>query len=91
MHRRLQKSVQPIKSLPSIVRIIVGVLLLLGGIFGALPVLGFWMAPLGLLVLSWDFRWARRGYLSLLMWFRRRRKLTPPRENNGAPARRDSP
>ncbi|MDH3474825.1 MAG: hypothetical protein OEM59_14165 [Rhodospirillales bacterium] len=29
----------------------VGILLVVGGIFGFLPILGFWMIPLGLLVI----------------------------------------
>lgn len=41
-------------------RIIVGVLLCIGGILGFLPVLGFWMFPLGLFVLSVDFPTVRR-------------------------------
>src|SRR5690606_18876265 len=36
----------------AIARIAVGVLLILGGCLGFLPVLGFWMVPLGLVVLS---------------------------------------
>ncbi|MGK7652167.1 MULTISPECIES: hypothetical protein [unclassified Roseovarius] len=31
-----------------------GVLLILGGLFGFLPVLGFWMIPLGVAVASLD-------------------------------------
>jgi hypothetical protein len=45
-------------------RIVIGVALIIFGIFGFLPVLGFWMIPLGLFVLSYDFarvrRWRRR-------------------------------
>lgn len=41
-------------------RIIVGVLLCIGGILGFLPVVGFWMFPLGLFVLSVDFPAVRR-------------------------------
>jgi hypothetical protein len=36
------------------VRIPAGVLLCLGGLFGMLPVLGFWMLPAGLLLLAED-------------------------------------
>lgn len=43
-----------------LVRIIVGLLLLVGGMLGFLPVLGFWMIPLGLIVLSVDFPLVRR-------------------------------
>jgi hypothetical protein len=35
-------------------RIPVGVALTVGGVFGFLPILGFWMAPLGLAVLAQD-------------------------------------
>jgi hypothetical protein len=46
-------------------RIALGVVLVLGGFLGFLPVLGLWMAPLGFLVLSIDIpivgRWTRRA------------------------------
>jgi hypothetical protein len=58
----------------SAVRVTVGVLLLIGGLLGALPVLGFWMIPLGLLVLSIDFQWARKGYLSIILWLRKNKQ-----------------
>lgn len=51
-----------IQSLPSVLRITIGIALLIGGIFGVFPVLGFWMLPLGLIVLSIDFPWAQRAY-----------------------------
>lgn len=73
MHRQLKPIVRPLRALPMVVRVGVGVLLVVGGLLGALPVLGFWMVPLGLLVLSVDFRWARRGYLGIMVWFRNRR------------------
>lgn len=38
----------------SVVRVPVAVLLILGGMMGFLPVLGFWMLPLGLLLLAID-------------------------------------
>ena len=49
-------------NLPShpIVRMVLGVALCIGGILGFLPVLGFWMVPLGLLVLSVDMPMVRR-------------------------------
>jgi hypothetical protein len=42
------------------IRILVGVGLVVGGLLGFLPVLGYWMLPLGLLVLSADLPMARR-------------------------------
>ena len=41
-------------------RAVLGSALIVGGILGFLPVLGFWMIPLGLLILSEDFAFARR-------------------------------
>lgn len=70
MNRRLQGFLKPFKRMPSLVRIIIGLLLLVGGFLGILPILGFWMIPLGLLVLSLDFRWARRGYLYVTLRYR---------------------
>ena len=37
-----------------LIRIPIGILLLLGGIFSFLPILGIWMLPLGLLLLALD-------------------------------------
>ncbi len=55
-------------------RIAIGVLLIFFGIFGFLPVLGFWMVPLGLLVLSHDFAWPRRQRRRLAVWWERRQR-----------------
>ena len=41
-------------------RIAVGILLVLGGLLGFLPILGFWMVPLGLAVLATDIPAVRR-------------------------------
>ena len=43
-----------------VTRIMLGCLLLVGGFLGFLPVLGFWMVPLGLIVLAVDIPMARR-------------------------------
>jgi len=59
-----------------IVRIAIGVLLILLGLVGFLPVVGFWMIPLGLLVLSVDLpmvrRWRRRLTVRFGRWLHRR-------------------
>ncbi len=34
--------------------------LIVGGVFGFLPILGFWMIPLGVVLLSDDVPWLRR-------------------------------
>ncbi len=53
-------------------RIAIGISLMVLGCFGFLPVLGFWMIPLGLLVLSVDIaiirRWRRRGEVKIGRW-----------------------
>jgi purine-cytosine permease-like protein len=41
-------------------RVMLGILLVLGGFLWFLPVLGLWMLPLGLIVLSVDFAFVRR-------------------------------
>lgn len=43
-----------------IARIAIGVALVLFGLLGFLPILGFWMVPLGLIVLSADIPAVRR-------------------------------
>ncbi len=43
-----------------LLRIVLGVLLILCGLLGFLPILGFWMIPLGLVVLSVDLPPVRR-------------------------------
>jgi len=84
MHRRFNRLVRPLKSVPLPVRVALAALLLVGGLLGALPILGFWMIPLALLILSLDFRWARRGYLAILLWFRRRRHARRRRAESGS-------
>ena len=60
-------------------RFVVGWALVVGGILGFLPVLGFWMIPLGLLVLSADYAFARRWRRKLQVWAGKRQKK---RKNN---------
>ncbi len=52
-------------------RILVGILLVILGFFGFLPVLGFWMIPLGLGILSYDIPQIRRLRRRLSVWFHR--------------------
>ena len=52
---------------PRGLRLLLGILLIVGGMFGFLPVLGFWMIPLGVLVAAIDIKLIRR-------WLRRRRR-----------------
>lgn len=57
-----------------VVRMGLGVTLILAGFLGFLPILGFWMLPLGLMVLSVDLPFARRWRRRLIVWWSRRRK-----------------
>ncbi|KFL32388.1 hypothetical protein JP75_02140 [Devosia riboflavina] len=69
------------------IRIPLGILLVLGGIFSFLPVLGIWMLPLGLLLLALDLIFLQspvnlaivRGSRKWTTWQRKRRdrKNTP--------------
>ena len=56
-----------------ILRVGIGLVLIVGGCLGFLPILGFWMVPLGLLVLSIDFAIARRWRRRLEIWWGNRR------------------
>jgi len=57
-------------------RIALGAVLLFGGILGFLPVLGFWMVPLGLIVLSHDLAFVRRQRRRLSVWWARKRQTS---------------
>ncbi|MEO7198894.1 MAG: hypothetical protein ABIY56_01615, partial [Dokdonella sp.] len=54
------------------VRIPVGVLLVVGGIFSLLPVLGIWMLPLGVMLLALDLPFLQRPVCRALVWVERR-------------------
>jgi hypothetical protein len=59
-----------------------GIGLIAGGFLGFLPVLGFWMIPLGALLIGEDIPPVRRATLSLLGWIYRKwdawRSSRPP-------------
>jgi hypothetical protein len=54
------------------VRIPLALLLILAGVVGFLPVLGFWMIPLGLLLLAQDVPFFQGPILRLLTWLERK-------------------
>lgn len=54
--------------IPTIVRGLIGLVLIFLGLLGFLPILGFWMIPLGLAVLATDIPPLKR-------WFRKELKL----------------
>ncbi|MEQ9329165.1 MAG: hypothetical protein RJQ21_17925 [Rhodospirillales bacterium] len=51
-----------------------GLALCAGGVLGFLPVVGFWMLPLGLAVLSVDSSRLRHRRRRLAIWWERRRR-----------------
>ena len=53
-------------------RLPLGILLIGGGIFGFLPVLGLWMLPVGALLVGEDIPPVRRATLHALGWLQRR-------------------
>ncbi len=54
-------------------RIATGTALVGGGFLGFLPILGFWMVPLGLVVLSHDLSFVRRRRRRVTVWWYRRK------------------
>jgi len=57
-----------------IARMTMGIAFMIVGVFSFLPVLGIWMLPLGLLILSIDLRFVRRWRRRAdVKWGRRRR------------------
>jgi len=55
-------------------RIGLGSALMVGGALGFLPVLGFWMLPLGFVVLSNDISFIRRRRRRMVIWWSRRKR-----------------
>ncbi|WP_137134562.1 hypothetical protein [Rhizobium sp. FKY42] len=55
-------------------RVSIGASLVAGGCLGFLPILGFWMVPLGLVVLSHDLAFVRRRRRKFAVWWSRRRR-----------------
>jgi hypothetical protein len=58
-----------------LVRIPLAIVLVLGGLVGFLPVLGFWMIPLGLVLIAQDVAFLRGPLARLLAYCNR--KLSP--------------
>ncbi len=72
-----------LRTAPRLLRVLLGVVLIIGGIFGFLPVLGFWMIPLGLAVIFLDAPLVRRAWSRLRAWWKARTGRnagTPPRQ-----------
>ena len=64
-----------------VARLVIGIALVVGGLLGFLPVLGFWMVPIGLAVLSVDLPFVRRLRRRVFVWWGQRigrRRSDPP-------------
>jgi len=60
---------------PPGVRTLIGLLFIAGGVFGFLPILGFWMLPLGLAFIALDVPRARHRIES---WMEQLHKKSQP-------------
>jgi hypothetical protein len=71
-------------------RIGLGIVLIGCGLLGFLPVLGFWMIPLGFLVLSVDLPIVRRWRRQVTVWWCRRNAGNESAESDaGSQGKRD--
>lgn len=61
-----------------VARMAIGVALIVAGLLGFLPVIGFWMLPLGLLILAVDLPVVRRFNRRVLVWWYKNRARPPP-------------
>jgi hypothetical protein len=91
--RRLQRGVAWLRQ-PSRrwVRIPAGVVLIVGSVFSILPILGLWMLPLGIVILSEDVPPLRRLTDRVLGWVERRKPHwlgLHPDHNPARPVRTD--
>jgi hypothetical protein len=73
-----------------VVRISLGVtFLVLGGLGGWLPILGYWMVPFGLLILATDSpairRWNRKTLVAVLGWWKGRKSKRIPAAPENSP------
>jgi hypothetical protein len=53
-------------------RILVALLLVVGGVFAFLPILGFWMLPLGLIIIAQDLPFLQPPLVRVLQWVERK-------------------
>lgn len=59
------------RRIPRGLRLAVGIAFIVGGVFGFLPILGFWMIPVGVLLVGLDIPPLRHR---LKAWLRRKRR-----------------
>lgn len=69
----LRRSIAVIETRPGVLlRVPLAILLMAGGLLGFLPILGFWMIPLALLILAIDLPLLRPGVTTAMIRGRRR-------------------
>ena len=56
----------------ALVRIPLAILLVLGGVFSFLPILGLWMLPLGLILIAQDLPFLQKPTARMLGWIERK-------------------
>lgn len=59
-------------------RIAIGLVLIVLGFLGFLPVLGFWMIPLGIAILAYDIPLVRLWRQKVVAWWRGGKSPPPP-------------
>ncbi len=64
-----------------LMRTVLGILLCIGGCLWFLPVLGAWMLPVGLIILSIDHHPIRRLRRRVEVWWGRRKKAKEARQD----------
>ena len=74
--KRMAQSIEWLRKPSSFaVRLMVAILLVLGGIFSFLPILGLWMLPLGLLLISQDLPFLQKPLVTALAWMEKKWNL----------------
>jgi hypothetical protein len=71
---RMAERVHRLRRAPFLPRTLAGLLLVCGGLAWFLPILGFWMLPLGLILLADQFRITKRLLAGAAFYFARRRR-----------------
>ena len=70
---RPNRTYRKLLTAPRMTRVAVGLLLVVGGMFAILPVLGVWMIPLGLAVMFFEAPWVRARWRVARAWWKARR------------------
>ena len=68
------------RCIPRFVRTLIGIPLMIGGVFSFLPILGLWMLPVGAALIALDIPGLRRR---LLAWLERLEARLGPRPQGG--------